>query len=222
MSRHLAVAVVLGALCAALSTGCASQTTVLAGPALAYPDGRASLGVAATIAHGVELSPPTTSGPGEQTVPTVTTLGPTARVLVTERTKHVRAGVALQRISWLGSSQRVLFDTTMPVGLGVERFDGQTGGTAGLGLGLRMGVTVGETSRVVSVLSPWAEPVDPSRDASSRPPRSLVHRERTVVVLGPAADIDFRFSREPLGTLSLSLGLQFVDEWLAEPTKAHR
>ena len=199
-----AVGLLAVAVAASSVSACTEQTHVLAGPAVAYPAGKPTYGGAATMGRG--------SGASIHKDETFHTIGLAARALVTPETQHVRAGLAFQLGEWSGPG-RVLFEGTVPFALGVERFDGRFEGTVGSGLALRLGYPLTDHTRY---LSPWFFP-----HAAVTQEQKRRRRDRTVLFAGPSADIDFRFTREPLPTLSFLVGILWLSESLG-PTEPLR
>lgn len=185
-------------LCATLALGCTEQTHVLAGPAVAYPEGRPAYGGVATVGRG--------TGASIHASERFHTLGLAGRALITPEMQHLRGGMAFQLGEWSGPS-RVLFEGTVPLALGVERSPLRgVEGTLGSGLALRLGYPLTDHT---TYLAPWFFPTHAVANEQKRR-----RRDRTVLFAGPSADIDFRFTREPLPTLSFLVGIMWLSESL--------
>lgn len=183
---------------AASAAGCTSQHHVVGGPVVAYPDGRPSYG--SVVAVGEGLGPATAKGEGFHT------MGFAGRALLTPDTLQLRGGVALQRGDWSGPG-RFFFEGTVPAAIGIERSQARTDGSIGSGLALRIGYPLTDHTSYSAPLFLPAHRV-PERQMRRR-------RERTILVAGPSADIDFRFSSAPLPTLSFLIGILWLSQALA-------
>ncbi len=95
----------------------------------------------------------------------------------------------------------------MPVALGVERFETRFDASVGSGLALRLGYPLTDQT---TYLAPLFFPA-----AAVTQEQKRRRRDRTLIVAGPSADIDFRFTREPLPTLSFMVGVLWLSESLA-------
>lgn len=178
--------------------GCTEQHHVVAGPAVAYPAGRPVYGGAVSLGHGTGSG----NGKGDQ----FHTLGVAARAVVTQEHAHVRGGPSLQIGHWTGPG-RLLLEGTVPVALGVERFETRFQGSLGSGLALRVGYPLTDRSTYVS---PMFFP-----DAAVTNEHKRQRRDRTMLLAGPSADIDFRFAGQPLPTLSFFVGIMWLSESIA-------
>jgi hypothetical protein len=199
MSSRLATPVRVRALCAALTVpfapGCSHMARIAAGPVAAYPDEKPS--------YGGELR--VQGGAGTSDAEDAAFLEVGGRLLVTERTQALGAGVGPAYLLWLGPSA---FRAAVMPGLGVERYldkafmNFSLHGSLGTALVVREDV---RRDRSWDFAAPERLGLPPDH-------RITLLRTRTLVTLDVTGNLDARTTREPLYGLGILIGFARVSE----------
>jgi len=199
MFRRLAMTAPVRAFFAALvvpfAFGCSHIARAAAGPVVAYPDERPS--------YGGELR--VQGGAGTSDAKSAAFLEVGGRLLVTERTQALGAGVGPAYLLWLGPSA---FRAAVMPGIGVERYldkafmNFSLHGSLGTALVLEGNV---RRDRSWDFLPPEAMGFPPDH-------RITLRRTRLLVTLDVTGNLDARTTREPLYGVGLLVGFARVSE----------
>jgi len=178
------------------ASGCSQMMRVAAGPAAAYPDDGAP-------SYGGELR--VRRGSGESDAEEAALLEVGGRLLVTERTQAIGAGMGGAYLHWLGPS--AVTASIMP-GLGVERFREKAFMNfslhAALGTGLVLKESIGRDDR-------WHLFMPPEMTLPM-PQRISLKRKRVVLTLDFTGSIDARTTRQPLYGVGILVGIAWIVE----------
>lgn len=175
------------------------------GPVAASSEGRTSYGDELRVRKGVGSS----DGGG------LTTFDAGASVRVTKRTQSMTGDLGPTFSRWLGPT---LLSFSPATGLGFERYAGKAFVDAALHGALTGGFVLDEAT---TTERPWqfmfGEPVLYEVEPGVGPPSKLephvtVRRRRTVLTLELRGGLEPRFTREPLWTAALLVGLTSVSE----------
>ncbi len=188
--------------------GCSHFQQLSSGPAVSIADGRGSWG--GTLV-GEAVTGATSPRGG------FTGLGAGARGVVTERLIDVAPFVG----PYVGSSvDRTFLYGSMRFGPGLQLLDGRPLAFGALGGSFGIGYAISDTGwrhhpswlgfeARMPVGGPDVLALQQGEDARRRTERE---RSRVLLTLGLAADLNFRFTRSPMPSLSALLGVAWMDE----------
>ncbi len=182
----------------ALLAGCARYESLGAGEVLTAGDGRRDGAAVVEAASGI-------GGSGTKASTFVEARG---RVLVSEPHQQIAALAGMSRIEWL--AERAPVWGHLGGGLGFERSSPHASSVVVVGplvqARLGTGFVLRERRRGLSALNAWGIEAAPCPEART------ILRTRTLLTLALTADVDFRFTRNPLFTTGLTVGVARLEE----------
>ena len=194
---------------ASSSSGCAHYETLAVGEALTVGDGRVSPALAVEAAAG------SGSSTDRGSVFTQTR----GRGLVGPTRQQLAGFVGVSNLRWIG--RRAPLWLSLDVGPGLEHYSGTILFEAIAQARIGSGFVLGQVIEPYSPINPWGPEAQPF-PRQPWPPQQLpatpqVLRRRVLLTLALAADVDARFTRDPLYVASLMIGIAHVEEIRRSP-----